>query len=348
MSTTRAGSRGGSLLRRLLAVLAAVVLTLVAACGGGDSGQAGSEGTGAGGGDVGGAHLKVAVPPSIFGAAIRLGVDNGTFADAGLDVETVQVLSAAEGLPQLLSGELQFAIIETQAAMQSVSEGMPIVLAAPIADFATEPGKDGRGFASLVVLEGKGIETPKQLEGKSIGTNSIGGSGYYAYYTALENEGVDVSKVQWVETPGPRAIPALRQGQVDSVVIAEPQVARALNEGGVEPILTADDVFPGAPQFGFAASTQWLAQNEATAKTFMEAVLEANEEALNDRPAVEKIIGEIVDLPPELLSQVQLPPFSTQWWTPDQLEPVRQMVQRFKIIDEPKIPANDKVIHVYR
>lgn len=339
-------ARRGYLFRLIWAALSVFALTLAVACGGGGSDGSSQQGA-PGEADSGPTKLRVAVPPSIFATAVHLGVREGVFSEAGLDVEPVDVLSTAEALPQVLSGDLQFTILETQSAFQSVSEGMPIVFAAPMADFATEPAPDNRGFASLLVLEGKGIDSPKDLEGRTVGTNAIGGAGYYAYVTAIDKAGADISKLRWVETPGPRAIAALRQGQVDAVVIAEPMVARAFADGGVESILTADDIYPGAPQFGFAASEQWIAENEQTAKTFRDAMITANQRANIDRAAVEPIIDSIVDLPPEVLSQVKVPPFSTDWWTPDQLEPTRQMIIRFKVIDEAKIPANEDVMHVY-
>lgn len=325
------------------AVAIGSALALVACSSGATPETGGADGSGAD--EV--AAIKVGVPPSIFAATANLGLTSGIFEEANLDVELITMQSAAEGMPQLLNGDLQFAMFEAVGAFQSASEGIPVELAAPISINATEPPADGIGFGNMLVLEESPIQEPMDFEGASIGTNSIGGAAQLAFHTRLEESGVDMSTVEWVEIPGPRQVPALRQGQVDAITVAEPHGTNALNEGGVRVAMNADDVRPGAPQFAFAATTQWLDSNEAIAKRFMEAMIEANELAMTDREALNEAMGSYMELPPEVIEQVRIPTFATEWWTPGDFDQVTELITTFDLLEGADIPPAEDIVREY-
>jgi NitT/TauT family transport system substrate-binding protein len=129
--------------------------------------------------------------------------DKGYFKEAGLDV-TIQLGAATgENLKVLAAGQAQFANLDLIGAWILAGKG-------DYKDFRTIAAIHQQSLVSIVSLEGAGISSPKDLEGKKVGaaTGSVNQLLFPAY---AKLAGVDASKIQWVNAQ-PAQLPALLAG----------------------------------------------------------------------------------------------------------------------------------------
>lgn len=186
--------------QRGLASVAAICAITLAACGGGQAGAAGGEADSL-------THVKVAFNP---GTVLQLyaGLSHDIFEKHGLDLELIQFESGAAANAAYASGDVDLGYA-----------GIPGVFAANIASGNTRVfmvDNEGWDAGGLVAGPNSGVESVKDLEGKSVGT-VIGTTSWMALMTALEAEGVDASAVD-IQNVGPTAwVPALNQGDVDAI-----------------------------------------------------------------------------------------------------------------------------------
>ncbi|GAA2881652.1 myristoyl transferase [Actinoplanes cyaneus] len=135
--------------------------------------------------------------------------EKGWFRDAGIDV-TIQLGAATgENLKVLAAGRAQFANLDLTGAWILAGKGeYPDVRAIAAIHQQT--------LVSIVSLEGGGVTTPKDLEGRQVGaaTGSVNQLLFPAY---AKLAGIDPTKVTWVNAP-PAQLPALLAGgRVDAL-----------------------------------------------------------------------------------------------------------------------------------
>lgn len=288
--------------------------------------------------------ITVGASTSVFSMPVRHAIQSGIFDKAGLEVEVVDVQSTSDGAALLANGEIQFTQGDVHNTILAQEQGTPLTISAPIAVTATKPPADGIGFGNLFVLDNKGLNNVKDLEGKKVGTNTIGGTGYLDFVQAFGNAGVNVDKVQWIQVPSPQLISALRQGQIDAAVVSEPNGTVALQAGGVKVLANADSVMAGAPNFGYLSSTSWLAENGATAKKFQTAVIEANKAVNADRGKAEEAIASYMKLDAKVIKDFRLPDYAEEAFTAKSVQPVADRLVKFGIIKSDKMPDLAKVV----
>lgn len=285
--------------------------------------------------------VGVSIPPSIFALTGYVGLDEGLFEEAGLEVDLVPAMSGAEAVSLLLSGNLQFAFIDVHNAILGISNGLPVVASIPHAFTASETPPDGIGFGNLLVLADSGIDSPSDLEGRTVGTNSIGGSAHLDYVDTLAAAGADVERINWVEVPTPRQLPALRQGQIDGVTVAEPHGAVARAEGDVKVLVTADAAMQGGPLFTLISERGWAEENRDLILRLQEAFFKAAALIESDRSVAEKAMTERLNVSPELVADVRLPQFATEPFTAEATQPLVDRLIRVGALSADSVPDLD-------
>lgn len=290
-------------------------------------------------------EITVQVPPSVFATPMYLGVEEGIFEDHGFDVTLEPGTSMAEMMPLLMNGESQYIFGDLHNIILAQDEGMPVVVGAPNGINADDEPED-KGFANLLVSDDSGITELADLEGASIGTNSIDGQAQLDNITYLESHGVDTSSIEWIAVPTQQAVSGLRQGQYDAITIAEPGGTLALQEGNVTMIGSADAAIPGAPMFALAALDSYIEEDPERSQRFQEAMIEANTLANNDREAVERTLPMIMDLPDDAIADVVLPPFAEAPFDPASSEPVVERLKENGILTEGSDPDLDALFPV--
>lgn len=157
--------------------------------------------------------------------------DQGYFAEAQLNIETIKPENTDETLGGFASGKYDFVAVSLGdiVNLTRTSPDLRFIIAADYSD----------GADVALVLPDSGIAAVTDLKGKRIGTN-LGGFGEFFITTVLEQNGLASNDVTWVNVDASNAPAALQTGQVDLAHTWEPYVTEAKNQGAV-PLFSSHD-----------------------------------------------------------------------------------------------------------
>src|SRR3954451_2434228 len=195
--------------------------------------------------------------------------EKGYFREANLDV-TIQLGAATgENLKVLAAGQAQFANLDLIGAWILAGKG-------DYKDFRTIAAIHQQSLVSIVSLEGAGISSPKDLEGKKVGaaTGSVNQLLFPAY---AKLAGIDASKVQWVNAQPPQLPALLAGGQVQALstfLIGSKGIEKAA--GGKKAVVLPYSKYLGDLYGNGIITTSKIAkENPDLAKRFRDASLKA-------------------------------------------------------------------------
>ena len=146
---------------------------------------------------------------------------NGIAARHGLKIESRIFNSGIATMEAALAGDLDVAFPNTRILLPLLKSGKACF-------------KGGIGFVdvnTVNMVTKASITTPKQLEGKKIGTRK-GGIGEVALHMWLAKQGIERSKVETVNMSEEDLPIALAQGSVDGIIWPEPTPTLALDVAG--------------------------------------------------------------------------------------------------------------------
>lgn len=226
-------ARKRSLFRfKALAPLAALALILSGCAAGGSSDEAsesGAEGTNT---------LKVATIGLTSDGALLTGIEQGFFAEEGLEIETSLVANPAAGLAAVQSGQVDVAYAPSIPVLNALSQGVPIQVIAP-ADGLPDDGvapEDARANddTALYASPDSGITSIEDLAGKTISIPARNAQLEVVIAGELEKAGIDpTTGVNWVVLDFTSAVAGLNNGTVDAAALVSPFTIEAEESGNV-------------------------------------------------------------------------------------------------------------------
>ncbi len=188
--------------RRLVPVLAVALLAL-SACGGDD------EPDGArGASEDGPREVSVGMLPILPTAALYAGIEEGFFADHGLQLKVETGQGGAALLPAVMAGQLDFATSNPVSLLQAREKGLQVKVVTSWTSALSEGDTDING---VVAAAGSGIESAADLAGKRVAINTLNGMGDLTIREAIRKDGGDPGAVKFVELPFPDMPAALGQ-----------------------------------------------------------------------------------------------------------------------------------------
>jgi NitT/TauT family transport system substrate-binding protein len=197
---------------------AVLIMTLVAAagCTGGSTGGAGQ--------GAGGSLEKITYLTSFgtFGrdAYAYVAKDKGYFAAAGFDVEIKPGAGTLDNLKSIIGGRSQFTALDLTGLLLAAGGREPVT------GFTAVAGIHQRTMAAIISLEGNGITTPKDLEGKKIAdTPGSVVRNLFPTYALLTD--VDEKSVTWQDGTPQTLIGTLAAGRAAGIgqfVVGKPTV----------------------------------------------------------------------------------------------------------------------------
>lgn len=316
--------------QRGYAVVAAVALTLsVSAC----TESAASESAQV-------ESLTVGSTTSLAGVGVRNAISGGKFEDAGLTVSATGIKSGNDAVPQLLSGDLQIAQVDTTTAMQAIEKGIPIKILAAAGVQSTDGADGDPSTGSVLVTPDSDIKTAADLTGRNVGVPAINNQIWMNIQVVVDEAGGDSSQVKFIEIPGPQAVDLLLKGDVDATTASEPLASATVAEGKARLIHSTD--IPGGkgePSSVYIATTEFIAQNPETLKKFVSAVYAGQDEVNKDKELGKKIAVEQLGYKTEQLSQAFILDYGTSAIDPEQLGSVAETAVKYGILGEVPDPA---------
>lgn len=314
-------------LKRTIAVL--VAGTLLSACGAGDQPSSGGR-----------TEVTVGTSPTISNASLFQAIEDGTFADHDLSVQTQVVTSGAQAVPLLLNGQIQFTAADPLGALVAVSKKTPLV----IVGWANLAAADAEHDTSaLIVRANSSIASTGDLGGKTVAVNALGSLAEVSARAAIAKTGGDPAKVSFVEMPLPQMIAAVDRGQVDGAVVNDPIATQAVDKGLkvlVSPMSTA---MPGTPQLVYLTTKSYAAEHPQIVDAFATSIAAANEALTKDPEQIRVIAKKSTQTDAALLAKMKLPLFEPPEANAAGLDALQQLMVEYDLL--PSTLDLDSVVH---
>ncbi|MGW1027869.1 ABC transporter substrate-binding protein [Streptomyces sp. NPDC002577] len=322
-----------SLSKLLGAVAGAVAMLAVAGCSGAGAAAAAR---------LAGGSIKVAVPSSLNGLSAYVAQSRGYFEKQGLGAELTNVTSAAQVVPSLLSGTVDFGMVDVSTTTVARSKRVPLVMVAPNT-VAAEP-RNGVGYGNLLVANDSPIRSIEDVAGRSLGLSGLKSQGWVDIRTVLDDAGVDSAAVKYVEIPGPRVLSALRQGQVEVAAVSEPNASRAVQAKEARLLTPTDNPLTGTPSYVFVATEQFVAEHPAMVQKFTAAVLAANKALNADRDLAVAAAAEFTTVPAGVLKSCTYPTYGEEPLKAGKLRAVVDRAVRYDLVSPENEPSPASLI----
>lgn len=235
--------------------------------------------------------LRVAHDYWVGYAGFFAAMEKGFFRDAGLRIEEKVFSTPADGLPPLLSGDVDVHLSTLDTFLTANDRGADRVRVVALIDSS---------FGADAVIGKAAIAGVAGLRGKKIGV-SLGQANHLLLLRALARHKVPVSSVKLVNLNGDDAGNAFAAGKLDAAVTWEPFITQGLSKGGrvlystrdepdfiinavgVRPATLAgrrDDLVAFLQAFG--RGTDWALANPAEAAAIVAKALEQDAAAVRD------------------------------------------------------------------
>jgi NitT/TauT family transport system substrate-binding protein len=282
----------------VLAISAPAVTTTLNACGGSSTAPnaAGSSAPD---------QVKAGVIAILDVAPIYLGKAQGFFAKHNIDLTMEQAQGGAAIVPAVVSGQYQFGFSNIVSLLLAQSQNVPIKAVANGDNSTGDPAKDFGG----IVVKDPAITTAKDLEGKTVATNTLKNIVDTSVKSVVSKAGGDPGKVKFVELGFPDMAAALDAGRVQAIFVVEPFLSAALAKGW-RTVGSYADVDPNLCVAVYFTSNQLIAQKPDLAKRFTDAMSESLAYAQSHPDAVRQIITTYTTMKADQRAAMTLPKFA--------------------------------------
>ncbi|TDC58647.1 transporter substrate-binding domain-containing protein [Actinomadura sp. KC345] len=282
-----------------LAATAALALTALAGCGSGE-GEVSADGV---------AKVKLGVIPIIDIAPVELGIKKGVFKRHKLEVTTQAAQGGAAIVPAVVSGDFQFGYSNIVSLLIAKEKGVPVSMVSVGARASDDEMDDGSG---QLMTADPAITKVADLKGKKIAVNTLKGINEVAVASSLKKHGVRRGDVQLVEVPIPNMPAALKDGQVDAIMVSEPFISMAAKQGAEPLPVSYASMGKKLPFAAWFAAEPYAAKNPKVVERFTAALKESLTYAENHPDEARAALNGYLKLDAGLSEEVTLP-----GWNPE-------------------------------
>jgi NitT/TauT family transport system substrate-binding protein len=228
--------------------------------------------------------------------------DQGYFTAHGLDVTLIPINQGNTGVAGIVSKSVELSTPTPTTFLQAVDNGIDLVIVAATHTYPT-PNKVG-----LLVSATSDVAAAKDLVGKKVGVNGIGGMQFVLLQEWLVKQGVNPKSVTFVEISFPQMADALQARQIDAVTISEPFYQRVIASkiGRVLADLQAD-IPAGTLGTMYVSTGEWAKKNPATIAAFRAGLEDATRFIKTDPETAKKSLITYAKMSEQLLQLVNVP-----------------------------------------
>lgn len=290
------------------ALTVGTLIAAVAACGGSEGGglsdaprsapQAGASGA------AEMTTLKMVETPGGPMSFVSYGVQQGYFADEGIDLQVrPNPGGGTSNVPGLINGEFDVSGLDIPSVLISVGRGLPLKI---IAAGSSTAGKPELDFAGVLVKKDSPIQSSKDFAGITMGVNALRNINEVAIRPELEKQGIDPKNISFVELPFPEILAAVGRGDVDAGLVIDPFVTIGQAQG-LRVVHRPWVALKPNLQIGAMIMTEKkIAEDPAVAEAFARAVRKTAEAIQEDPDAFRAELPKLTKLTPELAQKVNL------------------------------------------
>lgn len=279
-------------MNRWIAVLGSVaLLSATAACGGSDKAETGGE-------------VTVGVLPLADYAAVYWAEDHGFFEKEGLDVTVEPLQGGPVGVQKVISGELEFSFSNTISSTIASSKGAPVQTVALTSSLGEES-------QIIVVKPNSPIKDMDDLDGKTVGVNTLNNIGDVTFKNLAKSEGVDADP-EWVEVPFPEMIDGVRSGSLDAGYVPEPFAGAAKAAGLRQIVNLSGGPNLHLPAATFVTSLKFAKTEPETVEAFQRALNAASADIATKEDEFRAWLPTVSQTPAAAAATMNLPQFETE------------------------------------
>lgn len=225
-------------------------------------------------------------------------ISHGFFEAEGIEIELVPAQGGAAGLDAVESGAADIAFANPVAILKAIDAGRDLTVVAGTG--VSQPDNN-----AVIVAADSDVQSPKDLEGDTIGINEIGGLGWVMTRAWIEADGGDPEAAEFVALGFPELVPAVQGGQVDAAQVTAAQGAQAAASTDLRVIGNPFYEVVGAiPTAFYAAKSSFVEENadgmERWARAFAAAVADFDDEANREAQFAE--MSEVCKTEPAVLA----------------------------------------------
>ena len=209
------------------------------------------------------AHQDMLVP-------LRLVMESGEVEKAtGYKINWRMFSGGGDVIRAMASGDVQMGEVGSSPLTAAANQGQDIKAFWVSADIADAE--------ALVVRNGSGVNSLKDLKGKRVGVPFVS-TAHYQLMAALKHDGVAGKELNVMNMRPPEIAAAWERGDIDATFVWDPVLSKVKAKGKV--IATSGSVGKmGFPTFeAIAVNAKWAAENEAFMVAFVKALNRATEQ----------------------------------------------------------------------
>lgn len=319
-----------------LSVLAVAGLALTACSSGSPSvtGEGSEAGSPVAEGEL--TQVTVGLVPLAASIAVEYGIQEGIFAEHGLEVEIALANAGAAMLPAVSNGQMDFGVGNPLSVLTAVDQGLDMKIVAGYCNSADE-GEDTSGVVTRVDA---GIEDYGDLAGRTTSINALRTLGDLTLMDLAEQGGSDPADVRFAEMPFQDMPAQLEQGNTDAIWIPEPFLTTALEDPDNELLgYSFRDSIEGMPTMVTFTSGTFAEENPETVEQFQAAITEALAATDENNDEAKKLLPEFMNLPEEAAMALKLDELGGEI-REEQLQAIGELAVTYDFIDaEPDLDA---------
>lgn len=317
----------------LVAGSAALALTVgLAGCG-----ADGDDGGGAGEGGL--TTVKVAALSTANMAPIYIGIEQGFFEDAGLELDVQTVQTGSEMITGVVAGSFDIICAGYVPVYTAMSQELPLKFIAGNDVGGATPDVD---WQVVVAGADSDVQDAGDLASATIGVNALKGVAEIQVRASLEEQGIDDSGIELTEIPFPEMPAALEQGHLDAALVPEPFVTQVLDAGGRVVDTPYANLGADFPNGAYQTTDGFIAKDQETVDAFVGAITQAIEFANENPDEVRAAIPTFTQVPEDVAERMRLPVFNSDLDL-DKMTQLLDLTEKFGTIE--KRPSEDDLIY---
>lgn len=227
--------------------------------------------------------------------------ERGIFAKRGIDAELTLVAIGSTLPAALVSKSIDVGGATAPSLILAANGGLKLVVVSGVSVVSADLTNTALQRTGLAIKE------PKDWEGKKIGVPGVGAALHILMVRWLKTNGVDPSKVTFVEVSFPTHLDTLKAGTVDVVVTAQPNIDRIINAGAGTVAADLGAMIVGRGGVYWASTAEWAKANAEVAKNFKESLREAGAIVIANPAQAKEDTAKYLKLPPAAAASLMMP-----------------------------------------
>ncbi|GAB3255104.1 ABC transporter substrate-binding protein [Arthrobacter pigmenti] len=308
------------------AAAGSVLALALTGCGGGSpSGGEGGETKSTGSGLQ---PITIGIIPIAPSAAVQVGIEEGIFADHGLDVTLEQAQGGAAMLPAVSTGDLDVGVGNPLSVILANNQGLQMDI---VTGYTNSKAK-GEDITGVIARTESNIDSWADLEGKKVAVNTLNGQGDLTIMEAVAQDGGNPEAVNFVEFAFSDMPGQLSKGNIDAAWFPEPFLTQLANSEDMELVgYNYQDTIPGLSTMVTFSSQDFVEANPEIMEKYRAAMTEALQFSEQNPERVREVLVDFLKMPPETAQNLRLEKFNAEIQR-DALQDLVSLMEKYGVV----------------